>query len=60
MSKLSLIIRDVLYVIIIGLLLLPSNPTDLNIWVKIALIVIAVAQRTWQHVVYYKQTGKIY
>ncbi len=60
MNKLSLIIRDALYVIIIGLLLLPSNPGDLPVWVKILLIVIAIAQRTWQHVVYYKQTGKIY
>jgi len=60
MSKLSLIIRDVLYAIIIVLLLLPTNPTNLNIWLKILLIVIAVAQRTWQHVAYYKQTGRIY
>ena len=60
MSKLSLIIRDVLYAIIIVLLLLTTNPTNLNIWLKILLIVIAVAQRTWQHVAYYKQTGRIY
>jgi len=57
-GKYSLIIRDVLYAIIIGLLLIPG--TDLSWLVRTILIVLAIAQRVWQHVVYYKQTGKIY
>jgi len=59
-SKMSLIIRDVLYAVIIVMLLIPTNPADLSMLVRVLLIVIAIAQRTWQHVVYYKQTGKIY
>ena len=57
-GKYSLIIRDILYAIVIGLLLIPG--TDLSWVVRIALIVLAIAQRVWQHVVYYKQVGKIY
>jgi hypothetical protein len=59
-NKGNLILRDVLYAIIIGVLLIPTNPGDLSILVRVILIVLALAQRTWQHMVYYKQTGKIY
>jgi hypothetical protein len=59
-TKYTIIFRDVLYAIIIALLLLPSNPTDMSALVKVILIVLAIAQRVWQHVTYYKQTGKIY
>jgi len=57
-GKYTLIIRDVLYAIIIALLLFAG--TDLSTPVRVILIVLAVAQRVWQHVVYYKQVGKIY
>jgi hypothetical protein len=57
-GRYSLIIRDVLYAIVIGLLLIPG--ADLSWVVRIILIVVAIAQRVWQHVVYYKQVGKIY
>lgn len=57
-GRYSLIIRDVLYAIVIGLLLIPG--ADLSWAVRIILIVVAIAQRVWQHVVYYKQVGKIY
>jgi len=59
-TKTAMIFRDVLYAIVIVLLLLPTNPIDMSMPVRILLIAIAVAQRVWQHMTYYKVTGKIY
>jgi len=59
-SKGMMIFRDILYTILIVVLLLPSNPIGVNPVLKMLFIVIAVGSRIWQHVNYYKQTGKIY
>jgi uncharacterized membrane protein YqjE len=59
-SKGMLIFRDVTYSILVILLLWPSNPLGITPLFKILLIAIAVGVRVWQHVNYYKQTGKIY
>lgn len=58
-----MIIRDVMYAVIIVALLLPGdlNPfPGINFAYKILLSVIGVSIRIWQHVNYYKATGKIY
>ena len=57
-GRYSLIIRDVLYAIVIGVMLVFGN--DLPLVTRIVVVVLAIAQRVWQHVVYYKQVGKIY
>ena len=59
-SRVSLIMRDVLYGALIVILFLPSSGLIINVWLKVFIIIIAVAQRVWQHVTYYKSTGKIY
>jgi hypothetical protein len=59
-SRNSIIIRDLLYAAIIVILLVFTKSTDLSVPVRVLLIAIGVASRVWQHVTYYKQTGKIY
>ena len=59
-NKTMLIVRDVMYAILIVIILLPSNPLGLTVLFKIIAVVFAVVVRIWQHVSYYKQTGKIY
>lgn len=62
-AKTMMIIRDVLYAIMIVLLLLPGhlNPfPGINITYKILIAFLAFSTRIWQHVNYYKATGKIY
>jgi len=59
-TKASLIFRDIMYGILIVVLLLPSNPLRVTIIMKVLAVVFAIAVRVWQHVTYYKQTGKIY
>jgi hypothetical protein len=59
-SRLSLILRDVLYGALIIILFIPGSGLIINIWLKVVIIIVAVAQRVWQHVTYYKSTGKIY
>jgi hypothetical protein len=58
-----MILRDVTYAILIVLLLLPGdlNPfPGIELTYKIIIAVLAAATRVWQHVNYYKATGKIY
>lgn len=58
-----MILRDVTYAILVVLLLLPGdyNPfPGIELTYKIILVVLAVGVRVWQHVNYYKETGKIY
>jgi hypothetical protein len=55
-----MIVRDVSYAILVVILLLPSNSFKLADPLRIILCVFAVGVRVWQHVNYYKQTGKIY
>jgi hypothetical protein len=59
-TKTMLIIRDVLYVIMVVILLLPANPLGLSLTIRIGISVLAIATRVWQHINYYKATGKIY
>jgi small basic protein len=59
-TKTSLIFRDIMYAILIVVLLLPSNPLGVTLLLKVLAIVFAVGVRIWQHVNYYKETGKIY
>jgi len=59
-SKTSLIFRDITYTILIIMVLLPSNPIGISDFIKVFIIVGAIAQRVWQHFNYYKATGKIY
>jgi len=49
-----------MYAALVVILLLPSNPIGVSPTLKIILIVLAIGTRVWQHVNYYKQTGKIY
>jgi hypothetical protein len=55
-----MILRDVMYVVLVVILLLPSNPIGVGSTLRVVLIVLAIGTRVWQHVNYYKQTGKIY
>ncbi|MCC8425297.1 hypothetical protein [Mucilaginibacter sp. UR6-11] len=55
-----MIIRDVMYTILVVLLLLPLSPVPLSLTVRILIAVLAIATRVWQHINYYKATGKIY
>ncbi|MDB5005269.1 MAG: hypothetical protein JWQ34_3494 [Mucilaginibacter sp.] len=55
-----MILRDVLYAVLVVILLLPSNPIGVASTLRVVLIVLAIGTRVWQHVNYYKQTGKIY
>lgn len=58
-----MIIRDVMYAAVIILILLPGdlNPfPGISFLYKILIAVIGVSIRIWQHVNYYKATGKIY
>jgi len=59
-TKRMLIIRDVMYAVLVVIILLPANPLGVTPLFKILLIIIAVGTRLWQHVNYYKETGKIY
>ncbi len=59
-TKGIMIFRDVLYAIVVALLLLRSNPLGIAPLWKILFIGMAVGVRVWQHINYYKQTGKIY
>ncbi|MDB4924320.1 hypothetical protein [Mucilaginibacter sp.] len=59
-TKGMLIFRDVMYAILIVVILLPVNPLGLAPLAKILVTVFAIGVRIWQHVNYYKQTGKIY
>jgi len=62
-AKTMMIIRDVMYTVLIILLLLPGdlNPfPGINITYKILIAILALGTRVWQHVNYYKATGKIY
>lgn len=56
----SLILRDVLYAVLIVLVLMPGSDLANLVWAKVCIVVFGVAQRIWQHVTYYKLTGKIY
>ena len=55
-----MIIRDVMYAILVVLLLMPVSPLPLSLTVRVGLSILAIATRVWQHVNYYKATGKIY
>jgi hypothetical protein len=58
-----MIIRDVVYALVIIAFLLPGdlNPfAGINIAYKILISFLMVSTRLWQHVNYYKTTGKIY
>jgi len=55
-----MIVRDVSYLILVVILLLPSNPLGIGNVARTLICVFAVAVRVWQHVSYYRQTGKIY
>jgi hypothetical protein len=58
-----MIIRDVAYVVLITLLLLPGNLNPfpgISLAYKVLIAVLAVSTRIWQHVNYYKATGKLY
>lgn len=59
-TKGALIFRDITYIALVVIILLPTNPLGISVWIKIFIIIIAIAQRIWQHVSYYKVTGKIY
>ncbi|HTH82952.1 MAG TPA: hypothetical protein VL490_08445 [Mucilaginibacter sp.] len=59
-SKITMIVRDVSYLILVVILLLPSNPLGIGNVARTLICVFAVAVRVWQHVSYYRQTGKIY
>jgi len=62
-AKTMMIIRDAAYAVLIVLLLLPGdlNPfPGINIVYKIIIAFLAFGTRIWQHVNYYKATGKIY
>jgi hypothetical protein len=59
-TKGMLIFRDITYAILIILIWLPANPLVIPIIGKALITIAAVGLRVWQHVNYYKQTGKIY
>jgi len=59
-TKASLIFRDVMYAVLVVVLLLPSNPLNVTNIMRVLAVVFAIGVRIWQHVTYYKQTGKIY
>jgi len=62
-AKTMMIIRDVTYTIVIVLLLLPGDLNafpGISLAYKILIAILGVAIRVWQHVNYYKATGKIY
>lgn len=56
----SLIFRDVLYAVLIAVILWPGLDSSMSFWAKVLVACCAVAQRVWQHVTYYRVTGKIY
>ena len=58
-TRKSLIIRDVLYLVAVIILLMPNN-IMMSDWLKGLIITLVITMRIWQHVAYYKQTGKIY
>ena len=60
MNRNAMISRDVLYLALIVLVLLPGNIVWMSDWVKGLVITLAITMRVWQHVAYYKLTGKIY
>ncbi|TSJ44281.1 hypothetical protein FO440_08925 [Mucilaginibacter corticis] len=60
MTRTMMILRDVAYAILVVLLLLPVSPLPLSLTVRVLIAALAVATRVWQHITYYKQTGKIY
>ncbi|GAA4334114.1 hypothetical protein GCM10023149_41280 [Mucilaginibacter gynuensis] len=60
LTKNSMIFRDCLYALLVAIILWPTSDLKMELWMKIVVVVIAVAQRIWQHVNYYKLTGKIY
>ena len=51
--------RDVLYLAAAIILLMPNN-IMMSDWLKGLIITLVITMRIWQHVAYYKQTGKIY
>ena len=55
-----MIVRDVLYLLLAYLLLQPSNPLKMILVFRILMAVFLIGVRVWQHVNYYKKTGKIY
>lgn len=59
-TKNSLIFRDVLYVVLLAIVFWPGSKVDMALWMKLIIVVLAIGTRVWQHVVYYKATGKIY
>jgi hypothetical protein len=58
MSKGMVIFGDIFTVLVI--VWLSSNLIGLTPLLKMPFIVIVVGSRIWQHIKYYKQTGKIY
>ena len=59
-NRTIMIVRDISYAVLIVILLLPSNPLGISEVPRILICVFAVAVRVWQHIGYYRQTGKIY
>jgi hypothetical protein len=59
-AKAWMILRDVMYTILVVLLLLPVSPVPLSFTVRILIAILAITTRVWQHINYYKATGKIY
>jgi len=59
-SKGVLIVRDILYMILVIVLLLPGNPLGMSSLVRILFVIFAIGSSVWRHIVYYKATGKIY
>ena len=59
-TKYKLILIDILYAVVIALLLIPSGPGDLSLLARVLIILLAVSTRVWQHITYYRQTGRIY
>ncbi|RYE16900.1 MAG: hypothetical protein EOP51_24945 [Sphingobacteriales bacterium] len=60
MTRNSMIFRDLLYIALVVMLVLPGNVMGMNDWMKGLIITIAITVRVWQHIAYYKLTGKIY
>jgi hypothetical protein len=60
MTTKAMIIRDILYAVMVVILLLPLSPVPLSLLIRAGIAVFFIAARVWQHVNYYKATGKIY
>ncbi|MFD2144825.1 hypothetical protein [Mucilaginibacter antarcticus] len=60
MSRTSMILRDVLYTAMAVMLIMPGSPLEMSISIRLIIAVLIIATRVWQHINYYKATGKIY